>query len=96
MKLTGQSLWEVSLTVERKVRHYDLLCKRCQRVWHTTYELVAYHDADGDHECFYRYGAPVSPPWARPACPSCGGLRVALLPGSASVPDGMVGAHKLR
>lgn len=56
------------------------MCRRCGHTWQTTYEVVDYHDADGDHELFYRSGVAVSPPWARPTCPSCGGLRVALLP----------------
>ena len=73
------------LTSQRIIRNCNLMCRRCQRSWRATYEVVVYHDADGDHELFYRNGAAVSPPWARPACPYCGGLRVALLP--ADQPD---------
>lgn len=77
----------MSQTPERTIRNHRFLCRRCRRTWATTYELVAYHDADGDHELFYHHGVPVSPPWARPACPYCGGLRVVLLPTVTPVSD---------
>ena len=80
MKLTSQSVWEVSRTTQRTIRDCRLTCRRCQRTWQTTYEVVAYHDEAGDHEMFYRNGVVVPPPWAQPRCPFCGGLRVALLP----------------
>ncbi|HZC99126.1 MAG TPA: hypothetical protein VFA46_02710 [Actinomycetes bacterium] len=75
----------MSLTTERTIRHCRLACRRCQRTWQRTYEVIAYHDAAGDHELFYRNGVAVPPPWARPTCPYCGGLRVALLPTGAPI-----------
>jgi hypothetical protein len=37
------------------------------------------HDDAGDHELFYRGGAPAVGP-AAASCPECGGLRVRVLP----------------
>jgi hypothetical protein len=65
-------------------RHYHLTCRRCQRTWTATYEVVTYHDLDADQELFFLHGVPVAPPWAGIACPHCGGLRVTILPGTAS------------
>lgn len=65
---------------ERAVRSYTLTCGRCARVWDADYDVLAYHDAGGDHELFFRRGVPAMPPWNHPLCPSCGGQRVSVLP----------------
>ena len=67
---------------ELVTRRYSLRCLRCDHAWETTYEVRALHDDAGDHELFYRHGAPVMGPEATP-CPFCGGLRVRIIPGHA-------------
>ncbi len=61
-------------------RDYWLGCRRCGRTWRATYQVRTFHDDAGDHQLFYRDGAPVAAPWSA-SCPYCGGLRVAVLPG---------------
>jgi hypothetical protein len=73
---------------ERARRRYHLACRRCQRTWGATYEVIAYHDLDADQELFFLHGAPVAPPWSGIACPHCGGLGVTIVPVSAPAPSG--------
>jgi ribosomal protein L37E len=65
---------------ERTTTRYLLTCRRCGRTWEATYEVVVYHDLDGDREMFFRNGAPAVPPWSEITCAACGGLRVSILP----------------
>jgi hypothetical protein len=68
------------MTVDTLVtRHYRLTCRRCHHTWETTYQVRTIHDDAGDHEVYYRGGAPAAAP-AASRCPHCGGLRVAILP----------------
>jgi hypothetical protein len=68
------------MTVDTVVtRHYLLTCRRCRHTWGTTYQVRSIHDDAGDHEVYYRGGAPAAAP-AASRCPQCGGLRVAILP----------------
>jgi hypothetical protein len=71
---------EVSTTSERVARDYRLTCRRCGREWTAAYQVIAYHDLDGDHEAFFLHGASAAPPWSGISCPLCGGLRVRILP----------------
>jgi hypothetical protein len=66
-------------TQEPLTRQYWMRCQRCDHTWETTYEIRTFHDDAGDHELFYRGGAPVIGP-AVARCPHCGGLRVRILP----------------
>jgi ribosomal protein L37E len=67
-------------TAERMTRRYLLTCRRCGRTWEATYEVVAYHDLDGDRELWFRHGVPAVPPWSQITCAACGGQRVRILP----------------
>jgi hypothetical protein len=69
---------------EPLTRHYQMLCQRCERAWETDYEIRTFHDDAGDHQLFYRDGAPVADPVAT-RCPYCGGLRVRVLPRHVAV-----------
>jgi hypothetical protein len=71
---------EVAVTTERIPREYLLTCRRCGREWTAAYEVLAYHDLDGDHELHYLHGVPAMPPWANIVCSNCGGQRVKVLP----------------
>jgi hypothetical protein len=71
---------EVGATSERMSRRYRLACRRCGREWTTAYQVVAYHDLDGDHEAFFLHDASATPPWSGVSCPFCGGLRVEVVP----------------
>jgi hypothetical protein len=66
-------------TQEPLTRRYRMLCLRCDRTWETTYEIRTLHDDAGDHQLFYRNGAPAIDP-AGTRCPHCGGLRVRIVP----------------
>jgi hypothetical protein len=66
-------------TQESLTRRYRMLCLRCDRAWETAYEIRTLHDDAGDHQLFYRNGAPAVGP-AATRCPYCGGLRVRILP----------------
>jgi hypothetical protein len=68
---------------EPVTRQYRMLCQRCDHTWQGTYVIRTLHDDAGDHELFYRNGAPAIGPAAAP-CPYCGGLRVRILPGHAA------------
>ncbi len=57
-----------------------MTCRRCRREWTATYEVVAYHDLDGDRELYKLHGVPAVPPWSGVNCPFCGGQRVQVLP----------------
>jgi ribosomal protein L37E len=70
----------MSTTSERVRRDYLLTCRRCGRTWTATYEVVTYHDLDGDHELHYLHGLPAMPPWSNIVCAACGGQRVKVLP----------------
>ena len=70
--------------VESVAQDYRMTCQRCRREWTATYEVVAYHDLDGDHELYRLNGAPAVPPWAGVACPFCAGQRVRVLPARRS------------
>jgi hypothetical protein len=68
------------MTIDRLVtRRYRLTCRRCQRTWEASYQVGVLHDDAGDHEVYYRDGAPATAPGST-RCPHCGGLRVAILP----------------
>ena len=62
---------------------YRLTCQRCRRTWDRVYEVLTYHDLDGDRQAYFLHGAPAMPPWSGIACPHCGGLRVKVLPATA-------------
>jgi hypothetical protein len=69
------------MTIDRLVtRTYRFTCRRCHRSWEATYQVGTFHDDAGDHEVYYRGGAPATAPGSA-RCPFCGGLRVAILPG---------------
>jgi hypothetical protein len=70
---------------ELRTRRYSMLCLRCDHAWETTYEIRTLHDDAGDHELFYRHGAPGMGPEAT-RCPFCGGLRVRIIPRHAPAP----------
>jgi hypothetical protein len=76
----------MAISGERLRRDYRLACRRCGRTWTATYEVVAYHDLDGDHELHYLNGLPAMPPWSKAACDACGGQRVKVLP--SGLPSG--------
>lgn len=63
-------------------RHYRLTCRRCHRTREAPYQVGTLHDDAGDHELYYRNGAPATAPGSA-RCPHCGGLRVAILPNRA-------------
>jgi ribosomal protein S27AE len=64
---------------ELLTRQYRMACIRCDYTWQATYQVGILHDDAGDHQLFYRDGtSAVAPAAAR--CPSCGGLRVRILP----------------
>jgi hypothetical protein len=67
------------------IRRYQLSCRRCGATWDAAYELVAFCDADGDRKLYFRHGMPATAPWSI-SCPTCGGLRVAVLPFRAQPP----------
>jgi hypothetical protein len=69
-------------TQEPVTRQYRVLCQRCNHTWEATYVIRTLHDDAGDHELFYRGGAPTIDP-AAGSCPDCGGLRVRILPSHA-------------
>ena len=71
-------------TQDSLTRHYRMLCLACDHTWETTYEIRTLHDDAGDHELFYRNGAPIIGP-AMTRCPACGGLRVRIVPHHASI-----------
>jgi hypothetical protein len=60
-------------------RQYRLNCRRCHRTWEATYQVGTFTDDAGDHEVYYRNGAPATAPRSS-RCPHCGGLRVIILP----------------
>jgi hypothetical protein len=64
---------------EPVTRQYRMLCQRCDHTWQGTYVIRTFHDDAGDHELFYRNGAPSIGP-AATLCPYCDGLRVRILP----------------
>ena len=57
-----------------------MICRRCQREWTAAYEVIGYHDLDGDRELYKLHGAPAVPPWSGVSCRFCGGQRVRVLP----------------
>jgi hypothetical protein len=68
------------MTTDRvRTRQYRLSCRRCHRSWKAAYQVGTFHDDAGDHEVYFRQGAPATAPGSA-RCPHCGGLRVALLP----------------
>jgi hypothetical protein len=67
-------------TEEPSTRQYRMLCLRCGHTWQLTYVIRTLHDDAGDHQLFYRNGAPAIAP-AATRCPHCDGLRVRILPG---------------
>jgi hypothetical protein len=69
---------------EPLTRRYQMLCQRCERGWETVYEIRTLHDDAGDHQLFYRDGAPAAGPVTM-RCPYCGGLRVRVLPRHVAV-----------
>jgi hypothetical protein len=71
---------EARMTIQEPLtRQYRMLCLGCDRTWETTYEIRTLHDDAGDHELFYRHGAPAIGP-AMTRCPDCGSLRVRIIP----------------
>jgi hypothetical protein len=70
----------MSSSTMRTPRRYRLHCQQCGRTWDAAYEVVSYHDLDGDHELHYRHGAPALPPWSGIGCPFCGRRHVRVLP----------------
>jgi hypothetical protein len=60
-------------------RPYLLGCRNCGRSWQASYQVRTFTDDAGDHQLFYRDGAPAAAPWSS-TCPFCGGLRVTVLP----------------
>ena len=71
---------------EQLTRQYWMACLRCDHTWQATYQVGILHDDAGDHQLFYRDGNLVVAP-AAARCPSCGGLRVRILPGPPSKQD---------
>jgi hypothetical protein len=68
------------MSIDRLVtRQYRLACRRCHHRWETAYQVGTLHDDAGDHEVYYRNGAPATAPGST-RCPHCGGLRVTILP----------------
>jgi hypothetical protein len=57
----------VMATQEPVTRQYRMLCQRCNHTWEATYVIRTLHDDAGDHELFYRGGAPAIDPAAAPA-----------------------------
>ena len=70
------------LAQEPVSRRYQMRCQLCNHTWEATYVIRTLHDDAGDHELFYRGGAPTVGP-AAGCCPGCGGLRVRILPSRA-------------
>lgn len=62
------------------VREYRMTCRRCEQEWTATYEVITYHDIDGDRELYKLHGVPAAPPWSGVSCRFCGGQRVKVLP----------------
>lgn len=64
---------------ELATESYLMACRRCERTWRATYQVLSFHDDAGDHRLYYREGIPVMAPEST-RCPYCGGQRVTLLP----------------
>jgi hypothetical protein len=62
-----------------RTRQYRLTCRRCHRTWTAAYQVGTFTDDAGDHELYFRGGAPATAPGSS-SCPHCGGLRVVVLP----------------
>ena len=45
-----------------RTRHYRLTCRRCHRTWTATYQVGTFTDDAGDHEVYFRGGAPATAP----------------------------------
>lgn len=67
-------------TSKPTARHYRLACRRCQRAWDATYQMVAYHHLKGGRELLLLHGVAPTPAWAGLTCPHCGGQRITILP----------------
>jgi hypothetical protein len=63
-----------------------MFCRRCGAGWDAAYDVVSFHDVEGDQELFYLHGLPAMAPWSGLSCPSCGDQRVAVLPFRAQGP----------
>src|SRR6266545_2948243 len=59
-------------TAERARRPYTITCRRCERSWEVTYEVITLHGLDGDLELLFLKGAPAVPPWPQVTCSACG------------------------
>jgi hypothetical protein len=64
---------------ERTLRHYRMFCRRCDGTWDAAYDVVTFHDVEGDQDLFYRHGLQAMAPWSGVSCPTCGDQRVAVL-----------------
>lgn len=65
---------------QRIERYYRMYCRRCGATWDAAYELVTFHDGDG--EPFFRHGLPAMAPWST-SCPTSAGQRLTVLPSRA-------------
>jgi hypothetical protein len=64
-----------------------MFCRRCGGTWDAAYDVVTFHDVEGDQDLFYRHGLPAMAPWSGVSCPTCGDQRVAVLPFRAQAPN---------
>jgi hypothetical protein len=80
---------------QRIERHYQMHCRRCGATWDAAYELVTFHDGDGDHELFFRHSLPAMAPWSS-SCPTCAGQRLTVLPFRAQAPKLHTNGHSDR
>src|SRR6266545_955345 len=53
---------------ERTLRHYRMFCRRCGGTWDAAYDVVTFHDVEGDQDLFYRHGLPAMAPWSGVSC----------------------------
>lgn len=72
---------------ERTLRHYRMFCRRCDGTWDAAYDVVTFHDVEGDQDLFYRHGLQAMAPWSGVSCPTCGDQRVAVLSFRAQAPN---------
>jgi hypothetical protein len=72
---------------ERTLRRYRMFCRRCGGTWDAAYDVVSFHDVEGDQELFYLHGLPAMAPWSGVSCPTCGDQRATILPFRDQAPD---------
>ncbi|HEY7280523.1 MAG TPA: hypothetical protein VID47_02915 [Actinomycetota bacterium] len=69
------------MLVQHDHEPYSFMCLRCSRTWTDTYDVRVAHDRAGNEwRMYFLGGVARTSPEADLSCPSCGGLRVKVLP----------------